>query len=373
MGGGLGRVSNHPEYYISDGSVSFLVGSTLFRVHRSFMQRESEVFRDLFASTAEDDPPSGTDSRPFTLSDVTADEFAQFLWVWYDGEYSYGQQTKENWITILRLSKRWAFPKIRDLAVRELDALDLAPAQRISIYNEHGIEGDRLLSSYVELCRSPTLPTRADGNLLRMETLINLLQAREDAQRKAMELGHESPTSASLEDETLREIVTNVFSRGLVPWQNGTSSTGSGAQAPNLNRERTQGTSTITLDEPRVPDRKTTASGQSSQVTGSEGKGNQEKERENQAQAGEGDKRKPAEVAQDKQREEKEKRKKAKEEKQKEETARQAKETEEREKAEKAKEAKKKEEEARKKADEQKPPTPRHNPVSQFHYLSLLH
>ena len=58
-------------------------GDTLFRVHRSFFERESEFFRVLFASAVEDDPQSGTDARPFTL-DVTAGEFEQLLWVWYD-------------------------------------------------------------------------------------------------------------------------------------------------------------------------------------------------------------------------------------------------------------------------------------------------
>jgi hypothetical protein len=83
MGGGLGRVSNHPEYYLSDGSVSFLTGNILFRVHKSFFERESEVFRNLFETAAVDDPQSGTDARPFTL-DVKPDEFEQLLWVWYD-------------------------------------------------------------------------------------------------------------------------------------------------------------------------------------------------------------------------------------------------------------------------------------------------
>jgi hypothetical protein len=52
-------------------------------VHQSFFERESAVFRELFASAAEDDVQSGTDARPFTL-DVTAGEFEQLLWVWYD-------------------------------------------------------------------------------------------------------------------------------------------------------------------------------------------------------------------------------------------------------------------------------------------------
>ena len=55
----------------------------MFRVHKAFFQYESEVFRDFFESTANDVPTLGTDTCPFTL-DVTAEDFAQFLWVWYD-------------------------------------------------------------------------------------------------------------------------------------------------------------------------------------------------------------------------------------------------------------------------------------------------
>ncbi|KAF8549175.1 hypothetical protein OG21DRAFT_1470332 [Imleria badia] len=323
MGGGLGRVSNHPEYYLSDGSVSFLTGNILFRVHKSFFERESEVFRNLFETAAVDDPQSGTDARPFTL-DVKPDEFEQLLWVWYDREYSYQQPTKEQWVTILRLATRWEFLKIRELAIRQLVALDLPPAERISIYKEHGIDDERLLSSYVELCRSPTVPTKADGDLIEMETLINILQAREDAQRKAVELGHESPTSASLEDETLREIVSRFF--GLDPRSTG-SSTGSGAQASNLNGERHRGTSastTITLGEPQVPDRNSDGKENREKVArdkareekvkeekAREEKAKQEKEREEMA--------KVVKTAQEKEREEKEKRQKEKQAKEKEE------------------------------------------------------
>ncbi|KAH0829111.1 hypothetical protein J3R83DRAFT_2577 [Lanmaoa asiatica] len=263
MGGGLGRVTKHPEYYLSDGSVSFLAGKTLFRIHKSFFERESEFFRNLFADAAQDDPQSGTDARPFTL-DVQPDEFAQFLWVWYDREYSYGQQDKDNWLTILHLATRWEFSKIKELAIRELEALELPPAERISIYNEHNIEGEQLLSSYVELCKSPTVPSEADGRLMQMDTLIKVLQAREDAQRKAVELGHDSPTSGSLEDEALRDIISKLFKNGLNPRSNGTS-TGSGDQASDLNGERAQrtiaSTSTITLGEPQVPDRKSQSTG----------------------------------------------------------------------------------------------------------------
>ena len=64
-------------------ALALQTGKTLFRVHRHFFERESESFREIFASTAEEDPQSGTDPRPFTL-DVQPDEFVQLLWVWYD-------------------------------------------------------------------------------------------------------------------------------------------------------------------------------------------------------------------------------------------------------------------------------------------------
>ncbi|KAG8221237.1 hypothetical protein J3R82DRAFT_1399 [Butyriboletus roseoflavus] len=307
MGGGLGRVTNHPDYYLSDGSVSFLAGRTLFRVHKSFFERESEVFRNLFASAAKDDPEAGTDESPFAL-DVSPDEFEKLLWVWYDRDYSYRHQTKDNWVVILRLATRWEFSRIRELAVRELDALELPPAERISIYNEHGIDGERLLSPYVELCRSPTLPSEAEGHLMQMETLIQVLQAREDAHRKAVELGHESPTSASLEDDALKEIVSKHL-EGSNPRSNGTS-TGPGGQAPDLHGELAYRTTanrcTITLGEPQVPDRIPKSTSKPPlhpyNLQASRGKENREKEQGKGAEskkAGEGseDKRKePAEV-----------------------------------------------------------------------------
>lgn len=179
-------------------------------------------------------------------------------------DYAYHQQTKESWVIILRLATRWEFHKIKDLALRELESLELPPAERISIYNQHGIDFERVLSSYVQMCKSPTVPTPEDARLLTMEPLINLLQARDIAQRKAIEMGHESPTSACLEDEVLREIVSKLFKKGLDPRSSGTS-TGSGDQASDLNGERAHrtrtSTSTITVGEPQVPDRRTQTTG----------------------------------------------------------------------------------------------------------------
>ena len=101
---------------------------------------------------------------------------------------------------------------------------------------------------------------------MRMGTLIKILQAREDAQRKAVKMGHETPTSACLEDEALREIVVSkLFEKGLNSRSSG-APTGPGDQTLDLNAtHRTLGgTSIINImaGEPQVPDRKVQTAGQ---------------------------------------------------------------------------------------------------------------
>ena len=131
-------------------------------------------------------------------------------------------------------------------------------AERISIYDANGITGERLISSYVDMCKSPNVPTVAEACLLQLETLIDILQAREKAQQKAIEMGHETPTSACLEEESLREIVSSHFEKGVLNPRSSGTSTGSANQAPDLNLQRkTRATpATITMREPQVPDRK---------------------------------------------------------------------------------------------------------------------
>ena len=39
----------HPEFWFSDGSIILVARGTAFRVHKTFLGRKSEVFRDMFA------------------------------------------------------------------------------------------------------------------------------------------------------------------------------------------------------------------------------------------------------------------------------------------------------------------------------------
>jgi len=239
----IDQIVKHEHYYVEDGNVTFLAERTHFRVHRSFFERESEFFRNFFAHPGEDGPVEGSEDKPYRL-DVRSEDFAEFVSVWYNQDYTYSRN-KDAWLVILRLANRWEFPQVRKLAISKLEALRLPPVEKIALYKEHGIDHKLLIPSYIDLCRSPTLPSPADGDLLSMETIINLLNARERER--------ESPTTS---DEALGSMIEETF--GLTSQSNG--------RAPNGPDTATDSRDpTITLRDPAR--RRNNANGQAPQDT----------------------------------------------------------------------------------------------------------
>jgi len=128
--------------------------------------------------------------------------------------YTYSHQPKDTWLIILTLATRWGFESMRELAVRQLERIALGPIDKIALYKEHKIDGRLLIPSYIELCKSPTLPSFNDGERLTMETVLRLAAARERALLRALERGVMTPTSADVEDSELESIVSDVFELG---------------------------------------------------------------------------------------------------------------------------------------------------------------
>ncbi|KAI6113526.1 hypothetical protein EV401DRAFT_2074391 [Pisolithus croceorrhizus] len=204
------QITKHNQYYIRDGNVVFVAEKQLFRVHRHFFERESEFFSHYFITSGEAD---GTDNKPFVL-DVKSEDFAKFLWVWYNPQYRYGGQPKETWLAIITLATRWGFDSMRELAIRQLQRFPMSPVDRIALYKEYNIDKKLLIPSYVDLCKSPTLPSPADAQRLQLETVLRLADARERALLRAAENGCLSPTSSVLEDGELATIINDVFEMG---------------------------------------------------------------------------------------------------------------------------------------------------------------
>ncbi|KIK44514.1 hypothetical protein CY34DRAFT_802607 [Suillus luteus UH-Slu-Lm8-n1] len=200
---GFSQIISHPQYFIPSGDTQFLAQNVLFKVHRYFFERESTSFRTIFSDSSDN-------TKPYTL-DVKPDDFAHFLWVFYDEDFEYENQPLEKWLVILRLATRWGFHKVRKLVIRQLEKLDLQPIDKIKIYSDFKIDAQLLIPSYSTLAKSPTLPPLSEAAKLDIETILKLTMVRERALQKAAEDGCRSPTSASAGDEDVKRFICEIF------------------------------------------------------------------------------------------------------------------------------------------------------------------
>jgi len=160
----------HNKFYINDELTVFLVNNeVLFKVHRHALDRESEIFRAF---------PTGTDESPVPLDDVNENEFVTLLEYFYDRVHGDTPRSHEEWSSLLSISFRFKFEKIRDRAIKELTAMNIDPVDRVVLAVKYDVS-DWLCPAYVDLCiRSE--PLREDeAHKLELSTTVKLACARE--------------------------------------------------------------------------------------------------------------------------------------------------------------------------------------------------
>lgn len=196
----------HPEFYFEDGNLVFLVENTLYRVFRSTFIRHSPVFKDLFtlpkpAGSADD---GSSDEYPLYLAGILSIDFERLLWVLYPPTYSaHRAQTAEEWTSILDLATRWEFADVRELAVCQLQTLDLAPVERVALARAYDICGRWTLAAYIALCERTQALTLAEATLLGLETTTRVAQLRE--QLRAKRGAYSAPAHANTQRAPFKE------------------------------------------------------------------------------------------------------------------------------------------------------------------------
>lgn len=207
---GVSHLQHHPEFYLRDGNITFLVENTFFRVHRFFFERESQTFIQELVQA----PQDGTsDDSPLRVGDVTSDDFATLLWVWYSPKYRLDRKSSDNWLVVLELSTRWQFLEMRKLAVEQLQNLKMDPVEKIAIYNKYEIDRSLLLPEYKHLCTRKGQMSIEEGEKVGLLTVLAIHQARERAMRSAVANEHRSLSHADINDndEELEQILRDVF------------------------------------------------------------------------------------------------------------------------------------------------------------------
>ncbi|KAI0827715.1 hypothetical protein BC628DRAFT_1284420, partial [Trametes gibbosa] len=225
------QIKRHPKYYLNGGDVHFLVENWIYRVHRYFFERESAWFREKLgvATPAGQAPKGSSDSNPFPLEDINAEDFSKFLWVFYNPKYSIYDATLEDWTAILKLAFDWRFSEVKKLCSRELEKFDIAPVPKIELYQTYELDKKLLIPSYIALCVRQEPLTLKEGRHLGLETALLLATARECARGKPLANGSRSPTAADLGEDDMVSIIKEIFgltagppSPSLTPLDRGT-------------------------------------------------------------------------------------------------------------------------------------------------------
>ncbi|KAA1470439.1 hypothetical protein DENSPDRAFT_699324 [Dentipellis sp. KUC8613] len=246
----------HPQYYLEGGDVVFRVEDTLFRLHSYFFLRESPWFRQKLPHPGSPGQKvkGCSDDAPFVLDDAFSDDFARFIWVFYNPKYSFRGVTVEDWVSILKLAHQWGFDEVKALCIRELEELEINPVRKIVIYHKYELPEHLLMPSYTTLCTRVEPLSVEEGKALGLETSLQIATGRENARGQLSGGGLRSPGPVTLMGGELYGLIKEVFNVD-------TSNAGIGDIQP-----RKAEATTVTLGTPQQPQ----ANGSSQTVTTSD-------------------------------------------------------------------------------------------------------
>ncbi|RXW11414.1 hypothetical protein EST38_g14440 [Candolleomyces aberdarensis] len=178
------------------GMVFFKVEDTLFEVPRYRFTQHSEVFEDMFLMPQAQDAQSveGRNSHhPIVLEGYKAADFAALIKVLYPTieELIEGtlKLTKEDWIGVLNLSKRWAMKNIRKHSIAKLSDMSLGPVEKVILAREYEV-ANWLREGLNEIVSEDPIQSLAELKLqLGVDTACTLLWIQNQTLRTPLSAG----------------------------------------------------------------------------------------------------------------------------------------------------------------------------------------
>ncbi|KAF8273658.1 hypothetical protein EI94DRAFT_1165465 [Lactarius quietus] len=171
----------HP-FYFYDSQVVLKVESQIYRIHRYFLVRESEFFRDLFSL------PQGAaarvegvdDEHPIFIPGTTIAEFDGLLRFFYFGMHSDYKPTAAEWISILCISTRLICTKVRENAINELTSVleEVDPFDLIGLAIKCDVQ-QWLKPTYRRIAKRAELITHAEAGKISFPIAVMLMRSHE--------------------------------------------------------------------------------------------------------------------------------------------------------------------------------------------------
>ncbi|KAI6017446.1 hypothetical protein EDC04DRAFT_2608067 [Pisolithus marmoratus] len=175
------EMSRHSDFYIS--TVTFLVEDCLFKVPREPFQQESEVFCDMFSLPQGDNTvvEGLSDEHPIRIDGTRKDDFEQLLKALLHRKY--GSQPNmphgiEQWTSVLKLSTRWSFEKLRQASIDGLMESGIGAIDRVVLSQQYHVT-NWLLPALNELARRPEPITLEEAKRMGIDIALKLASVRE--------------------------------------------------------------------------------------------------------------------------------------------------------------------------------------------------
>ncbi|KAF8216988.1 hypothetical protein K438DRAFT_1704114 [Mycena galopus ATCC 62051] len=171
-------------YYLE--SITFKVEARIFKVPRYHFEHSSEIFATTFTLPVVDGAEGDSDENPVILEGISRVDFQALLKVLYP--LSCGRDipqiltmSKDEWISVLKLSTQWYFLDARDLAIKQLDNRpEIGSVERILLARQYDVAA-WLRMGYTDLARRDEGISLEDAAKIGWETTVRLYQTREAA------------------------------------------------------------------------------------------------------------------------------------------------------------------------------------------------
>ncbi|KAI9433040.1 hypothetical protein H4582DRAFT_1820404, partial [Lactarius indigo] len=157
-----------------------------YKVHRYFLVRESEFFEDLFSLPQGDSASveGVDDEHPICVPGTPTKEFENLLRFFYFG-YDYQMHddykpTVTDWISMLSISTRLNFPKVRERAIKEITAQmeEIDPFDLIGIAVKYDVQ-QWLKPAYRRIVTRTSLITHEEAKKIPFPMAVMLMRSRE--------------------------------------------------------------------------------------------------------------------------------------------------------------------------------------------------
>ncbi|KAI0033273.1 hypothetical protein K488DRAFT_85041 [Vararia minispora EC-137] len=141
----MASIPRSRTYYLDDSLVVLAVDNELYRVHRSVLIRESDVFAGMFAlpqDPAQSNQVDGSDDEhPIVIPITTKEEFEAFLDYIYTSPHEVYQADLATWLLLYTIGDRYSCEKLVQRVIRKIENLtrDFSYVERIVLADGYGL------------------------------------------------------------------------------------------------------------------------------------------------------------------------------------------------------------------------------------------